>query len=245
MNGAEGARDTARMKAVLVLAATLAFVMAPFASDSFGGFEPSLFPVPQDDPPVQPAGYAFSIWGVIYIWLIAHAGYGLFLRSDDPAWDATRWPMIVSLVVGAPWIAVAGMNALAATAMIWVMLGGAVLALMRAAGHGDRWWLAAPIGLYAGWLTAASCVSVGLVGAGWGIVLGALGWAWVALVLALVLALAVLRRTAVPEYGAAVIWALVAVAVANMGSATILALAALAAAAVVVVTLAGMLRQRG
>lgn len=245
MNGAESARDTARMKAVLVLAATLAFVMAPFASDSFGGFEPSLFPVPQDDPPVQPAGYAFSIWGVIYIWLIAHAGYGLFLRADDPAWDATRWPMIVSLVVGAPWIAVAGMNALAATAMIWVMLGGAVLALMRAARRGDRWWLAAPIGLYAGWLTAASCVSVGLVGAGWGIVLGALGWAWVALVLALVLALAVLRRTAVPEYGVAVIWALVAVAVANMGSATILALAALAAAAVVAVTLAGMLRQRG
>jgi hypothetical protein len=63
--------------------------------------------VPVDDPPIQPAGWAFAIWGVIYLWLVASAGYGLFKRDVDPGWDATRWPLFVSLGIGASWIAVA------------------------------------------------------------------------------------------------------------------------------------------
>ena len=30
----------------------------------FGGFDANQFPVPQVNPSVQPAGYAFSIWGL-------------------------------------------------------------------------------------------------------------------------------------------------------------------------------------
>ena len=36
-----------------------------------------------------------------------------------------RWPLIVSLVVGTPWISVAQMSPVLATIMIWVMLIGA------------------------------------------------------------------------------------------------------------------------
>jgi len=50
------------MKAILVLIAALAFAITPFLSPEFGGFDPNLYPMPQDDPPVQPAGWAFSIW---------------------------------------------------------------------------------------------------------------------------------------------------------------------------------------
>jgi len=77
------ATDTRRLKAILTLAAAFAFVVAPFASSGFGGFDPNLFPIPQDRPPVQPAGYAFAIWGPIYLALLAHAAYGLFARGDD------------------------------------------------------------------------------------------------------------------------------------------------------------------
>src|SRR6056297_3673371 len=96
-----------RMKAILTLTAALAFALSPFANDGFNGFAPDQYPIPQDDPPVQPAGYAFGIWGPIYLWLVAHALWGLVRRSDSPAWDATRWPLALSLAVGAAWLPIA------------------------------------------------------------------------------------------------------------------------------------------
>ena len=221
------------MKAVLLFAATLAFVTAPLWSNGFGGFDPDRFPIPQRDPPVQPAGYAFSIWGPIYLWLLAHAGFGLFARAEDPAWDRARWPLIVSLAPGAAWISVAQTSPGMATVLIWIMLAGALLAVLSSPKTQDRWLCAAPLGLYAGWLTAASSVSIGLMGAGYGVLGGnQVLWAWLALMIAWVIAFAMqtlLRR--VPEYGLAVAWALVAVAVRNAGESTALTLAAGAAAA--------------
>ncbi len=208
-------RDTRRMKAAFLAAAALAFATVPFTVP-FNGFDPSAFPVPQIDPPVQPAGYAFSIWGPIYLWLLAHAGYGLFARSDSADWDNVRWPLMVSLIVGAAWLPVAQFSPLWATVMIWVMLLTALLALSRTPPTADRWLLRAPIALYAGWLTAASWVSVALMGAGNGIGPGETGWAWIGLAGALALSLAVTRL--IPKtllYALAVAWALIGVAVAN------------------------------
>ncbi len=210
--------DTMRMKAVFVFVAALAFASAPLWSGGFGGFDPSRYPIPQDDPPIQPAGYAFSIWGLIYLWLVAHGAYGLFARSDDPGWDRTRWPLIVSLAPGAAWISVAQASPLWATVLIWLMLAGALAALFLAPRDRDRWLLIAPLGLYAGWLTAASVVSLGLLGAGYGVGGGGFVWAWIGLLIALGIALTVQSlRPAAPEYGFAVAWALIAVAVANWG----------------------------
>jgi hypothetical protein len=68
-------------------------------------------------------------------------------------------------------------------------------------------------------------------------VTGEIAAAWIALVLALAVALSALARMPVLTYGAAVVWALVAVAVQNAGSAWILALAAgIGAAGIAVLT---------
>lgn len=202
------------MLAILVLTAAIAFAVSPLMVPGFNGFEPGQFPVPQEDPPAQPAGWAFSIWLLIYVWLIAGAGFGLLLRADDGRWAAHRGPLFASLAVGAAWLPVAQVSPVAATVLIWVMLGTSLAALMQA-GRSDRLWLQAPVAVYAGWLTAASCVALALVLAGYGVVsaqVAAMG----ALVLALVLAAAVLAmRPGTPEYGLAVIWALLGVAVAN------------------------------
>ena len=56
-------QDTAKLKAVLVLVATIAFVLSPFLAQPFTGFDPAQMPIPVERPPIQPAGYAFSIWG--------------------------------------------------------------------------------------------------------------------------------------------------------------------------------------
>ena len=204
-----------RLRALLVLIATLAFVGSPLLVPGFGGYEPSQFPVPLEDPPVQPAGYAFSIWGPIYLWLLVSAGYGLWRRADVAAWDATRIPLLISLAVGAIWLPVAVASPLWATLLIWVMLGGALGALLRTPRE-DRFLLREALGLYAGWLTAASAVSIGLIASGWGLPpFGPEGWALAALTLGLVIAVATLWRLPSPAYGGAVVWALIAVTVRN------------------------------
>jgi len=234
--------DTRRMKAALVAAAALAFAAAPLAVP-FDGFDPGAYPIPQDDPPVQPAGYAFGIWGPIYLWLVAHALWGLVRRSDSPAWDATRWPLALSLAVGAAWLPIAQVSPAWATALIWVMLLSALLALSRTPQAEERWLLRAPVSLYAGWLTAASWVALALLGAGYGVGFAQTGWAWIGLAGALATALAVTRMVAAaPFYAAGLAWALVAVAVANWGANWGLVAASLGGAAVVAAPAVGRLR---
>ncbi|MCO0635054.1 hypothetical protein M8745_03635 [Lutimaribacter sp. EGI FJ00014] len=219
------------MAAILLLVSAVFFAASPLFVGGFNGFAPDQFPVPQVDVPVQPAGYAFSIWGLIYLWLIAGAGFDLFARSDAADWAAMRWPLFGSLVIGAAWIPAAQSSVPVATVMIWLMWALAVWALLRAGRH-DRWWQRVPVALYAGWLTAASCVALGLVLGGYGL-MGPTIAAALCIVLALVLAGAVQRaRPDEPLYAVAVIWALIGIIMANIagGALPIAMLAGLGAA---------------
>ncbi|MES2664979.1 MAG: hypothetical protein V4712_02700 [Pseudomonadota bacterium] len=202
-------------KPLLLVAATLAFGVAPFITPPFTGYDPAMFPVQIARPSIQPAGYAFSIWSVIYLWLFVHAGFGLWKRAHDTAWDAVRWPLMLAVIIGAAWLAIAGSLPVTATVTIWVMLGAALLAFLRADPVQDRWLLSAPTAIFAGWLSAAAAVSLGVVLAGY-------GWlsdtASAALMLAVVLCIALRVQTLrprMPVYGLTVIWALIGVVVAN------------------------------
>lgn len=208
------------IKSALVFMATLAFVLSPLLTSGFNGFTPDQFPIPQDHPPIQPAGYAFSIWGLIYLWLMVSATLGMVKHASNIDWEPARAPLILSLGIGASWLAVAQLSPLWATAQIWVMLVTALVALFRTP-RSHRWILQAPVAIYAGWLTAASFVSVGLIGAGYGIGFDSTGWGYIGLTAALVFAATVqIKLGRAPEYGATVVWALVAVAVANYGNQT-------------------------
>ncbi len=199
----------------LTLLFTVTFVTSPLLTSPFSGFRADQLPIPQVDPPIQPAGYAFSIWGLIYGWLLASALYGVWKRRDDATWDAVRLPLAISLALGTPWLTVANASALWATVLIFLMAVTAIAAVLRTPRQ-DRWWLQAPIGLYAGWLTAASFVSLGSTAAGYGVVFGEIGWAYAGIIGALVVTLAVLsRRPNTPGYAISVIWALIGIIVTN------------------------------
>jgi hypothetical protein len=221
-------KDTAKLKAVLVLVASVAFVLSPLLTQPFTGFDPAQMPVPVEKPPIQPAGYAFSIWGAIYLWLLASALYGLIRRDTAPDWDRARWPLFASLAIGAGWIAVALAAPVMATILIWAMLAGALWTLGLAPAR-DRAWLALPVGLYAGWLTAASCVALGTVAIGYGLG-GEMTISWIMLVVALLLAVTLTRHLHIPSYPIAVAWALVGILAAN--GPTLFGIAAGAGAAV-------------
>ncbi|MGJ8588011.1 MAG: hypothetical protein ACSHXW_07640 [Yoonia sp.] len=212
--------------ALLTLIFSVTFVVSPAFTSPFSGFREDQLPIPQIDPPVQPEGYAFAIWGLIYAWLVVSAIFGIIKHADDATWDRARKPLIASLAVGTPWLAVANASAVWATILIFVMAVTAIMALLRAP-QKDRWWFKVPVGIYAGWLTAASFVSLGSTSAGYGIMTDAQGWAYLGIIGALIAAAPVLWRAKSPAYGLTVIWALVAIIVANgMGNWTVSALAA-------------------
>ena len=198
----------------LLLIAAVLFAVSPAFSPSFSGYEPNQYPIPQVSPPGLPASYAFSIWGLIYAWLIVSAAFGAFARRDAADWQPMRAPLLLSLAVGVPWLTVASVSPVWATVLIWVMWAGAVVALWQAPRR-DMWLASVPTGLYAGWLTAASSVSTALLLGGYG-VFSAPNAALVGTVLALVLSLGVMSTRASPYgFAVAVVWALIALAVRN------------------------------
>ncbi len=231
-----------RATAILVLVAAIAFAVSPLVSGGFGGFDPNQYPVPQVDPPVQPAGWAFSIWGVIYLWLLASAAFGLLRRADAADWAPHRWPLFASLAVGASWIPVAQVSPVWATVLIWVMLAGAAAAFITSPRR-DRWLATAPLGLFAGWLAAASSVSLGLLAAGYGL-LQPVPSATAAIVLALLLSVALLKLRAEPSFAAGVAWALVGIAASDAAEAPGVTALASAGAAVVAGLAFGRRRRR-
>lgn len=231
-----------RARPVLVLLMALAFGLSPLLTPDFRGYDATQFPVRLESPAILPAGYAFGIWGLIYLWLVLHAGFGLWKRAADPAWDGVRAPLILSLAIGAVWLAVAVRDPVWASVLISVMGGGALASLARAPATPDRWLLLAPLAVYGGWLTAATGVS-------WGVLLAGFGWlsdtAAAVVMLALVLALAVtvqLRLGRAPEYGLTVVWALLAVCVRN-GAENLVVTALAAAGCVVMLAAAWRVRQ--
>ncbi|SFG23193.1 hypothetical protein [Sulfitobacter dubius] len=218
--------------AALALLLSIAFAISPFFVPSFAGFDPNQFPIPQDNPPAQPAGYAFSVWGLIYLWLIVGLGYGLLRAPRDAQWHDMRVPLCLSLAVGTTWLAVAVMSPVWAAVLIWIMLVTALLALFLSPVE-DPLWAAAPVGLYAGWLSAASCVSLALLAAGYGYLDGqtaALVFVGLAAALGLIIQTA-LGRT--PTYGIAVIWGLMGVVVTNWGETPVVPYLALAGSVIV------------
>ena len=219
-------------RAILTLILTLAFVASPYFTEPFMGYTADQLPIPQVDPPVQPAGYAFAIWGLIYGWLIVSAVFGLWKRGTDAGWEILREPLIVSLALGVPWLWVANNSPIGATVLIIAMAAFAIIAAVRAPSY-DRWLAFAPVAIFAGWLTAASWVSLGSTAAGYGILTDGIGWAYLGIAGAGLTALGVmgvLRHRA--EYAATVAWALVGIIVANYDAR--LAIAGAAAAAIVV-----------
>jgi hypothetical protein len=110
-----------RFPALILLLVTIAFGVAPLVTPPFTGYDPGLFPVDIGRPAIQPAGYAFAIWSVIYLWLILHAGFGLWQRAGDPVWAPARLPLTVAIGVGVVWLWIAGQSAIWGTVTIWIM----------------------------------------------------------------------------------------------------------------------------
>lgn len=200
----------------LTLCLLIIFAITPSLSPQFSGAQNWQLPVEIARHAVQPSSYAFSIWGVIFVWLIAMAVFGLIKRPNAPQWQAARPFVWIAAVLGTIWLVLVNQAPLVAGALILAMAAAAIAGFLRTVTAPDRWMLSAPLGIFAGWLTAACLVSTGILLGGYGVVDHKIA-ALIMVVVLLVVGIAVQsRRPEMPLYGLTVVWAMVAVVNANM-----------------------------
>ncbi len=208
---------------------------------------------------VVPAGYAFSIWGLIFALSIAYAVWQMLpAQRENPLLRRVGWLVVIAFAGSTFWqfAFTAGQYALS-VALIVTTLVSLALAVGRMAGWKtrftgpERWLVWVTCGLYLGWITVATVANVAQSLAAGGVSelgLGAEAWGIVMLIAAGLIAATVTLATRNGGYPLAVIWALVAAFVARRGPPVVtqsdaVAYAALGAAAVVALAL-GMMVMR-
>jgi hypothetical protein len=220
-----------------VLGAVAVALLVPASQAAFGWGQTASEFSESGDETLRAAGWAFSIWGLIYVGLAAFAVYQLGNRSG--ALRRVRWPAAAAALGCGLWIAAAAVDsrwltvliisasAVAAVAAAWTARGSA-----KAGELAFRLLALWPLSLLAGWLTIATLVNLLTVLTAEGLVTGsARGWAALAgVATATVIAAAVTLRARMSLYAAPVVWGLVAVtAAARQDAQPVLAAVALGA----------------
>ena len=206
--------------------------------------------------PVEPAGYAFGVWAVIFVLSLLFAGYqALPANRENAVLRRVGWPVAGAFVCTGLWSVFVSLRQLGfAQAMLLGILAFLLVAYLRLArsdpgalGRAERWLVSLTVGIFLGWVTAANAVSLtsevvrrGLVEAGGAgeVLVGA------ALLISgglLAAAITGAGRAGPPQaYGAfalTVLWALLAVVVAQYGASLVTTGAAVVAAVPVLVVL--------
>ena len=227
---------------VLVLAALQ--VLAAVVATAAGGGPPG--GTGGSDLLVTPAGYAFSIWGVVVAGCLLYGVHQLPAhRGDEPALRRVAWPLMGAMAGFTAWLVVAATAPAWATFVVFaVMLALLVVAYSTALRHRrlmgvpTRLLLIGTLGVYTGWSAVAVPVNLASALAELGLpTVGAGAAAWQAGVLLLALGAAagvVARWRARAASTLAAAWGLLAVAFgagAREGGAVLAALAAVGAVA--------------
>jgi hypothetical protein len=196
---------------------------------------------------VTPAGYAFSIWSLIYLGAVAYAVVQtLPSRRADPLFRAIGWWTASAFLAVSVWLVLArvGLVWWTVACIVWMLvsLAPVLWRVSRAEVSSADWWLVVmPLSVFAGWVTVATFANVaaGLKVSGWADVgLSEPAWAVAMIVAVGVLGAAVTVRTGGNvAFAATVVWALVAVAVRNRVPHPVVAAAAAVMIALVVAAL--------
>jgi hypothetical protein len=119
----------------------------------------------QGNSTLRVAGFAFAIWGLLYLGMIIYALYqALPVARGSEMLAIYAWPSIVAISGCGLWILMAAQNQIWMTVVvISVSAAALIFALVRSQGAGllrDRLLIALPLNLLAGWLTIASIVNL-------------------------------------------------------------------------------------
>jgi hypothetical protein len=202
-----------------------------------------------------PAGYVFSIWGLIYIALIAFAVYqALPAQREDPRLRRTGYWFALSCVANSVWIffwhyelflltLVAMLTLLTCLIVIYLRLGIGCIPVSGAA----KWCVNIPFSIYLGWITVATIANVAdvlyyLQWDGWG--QSPETWMGITLVVATAIASAVSLTRGDVAYMLVIVWAFIGISVKEAGTPVVATMTNLVTAVVVVMLVVGALANR-
>jgi preprotein translocase subunit Sec61beta len=248
MSAIERATPAQITRRLIVLACAVFAVVVAQAQMLMGwGQTPAEFSADSDDT-LRVAGYAFSIWGLIYVAILAYAVRQAMRQTGESLLiHRFGWPSAAAFLGVGWWVVAAAFDWEAATvvlifASLVVLLlpmlhnAGAIRALGRT--DRDRWLVVWPLGLLAGWLTVAAPLNLLTIATGdeaLPTVLSPTAWAILAIAVVALVALGVTARIRMLAYALPVAWGLLGAFVAEQERNAPLAYVALAAAVAVLV----------
>ena len=202
-----------------------------------------------------PAGYVFSIWGVIYLGLIAYGIYqALPSQRDVASLKRIGWLFVASCAANIIWLFLWHYEQFTWTilAMIALLVSLIVIyerlwTVRKTASRSHFWLVQIPFSIYLGWITVATIANatslLDFIGwGGWGIA-GAT-WAVIMLVIATVIGSAVILRRSDPAYGLVLVWAFAGIANKHAGTSLVSWTAWITAGVVLLVILVQMFLPR-
>jgi len=177
---------------------------------------------------ITPAGFTFSIWGVIYALLAAFVIFQFLPRHrQDPFNKQVGYFFILSSLFNIVWLFLwQNEYVVASVLVIFALFVSLAITYLRLnvgraeAPRGERVCVHLPFSVYLGWITIASIadVSAGLVSISWtGLGLPPTEWAQLVVIVALAITLTVLGTRRDPAYGLVIVWALVGITANQLG----------------------------
>lgn len=217
-------KPTASLRSVL----TLVSIIATFAVNAWSNINPingaSIGEISNTafaDVMITPANYAFIIWGLIYIGLIAFGVYQLLPRQRDRSnLDPVRNALIISSLAQIVWVFFfLFRNFWGSMVAMLVILGALLYGYVQRPTlpfRRDRWFVQRPLSVYLGWISVATIVNgaIACYGSGWTeLGLGMPVWTVIMLAVATLLGgyMAIAQHDGV--FSGVFVWAFVAIAV--------------------------------
>ena len=202
-----------------------------------------------------PAGYIFSIWGLIYIALIAYAVYQILpSQQENPRLKQTGYLVTASGFANIAWIFLWHYEQFPLTLIAMLALLGLLIATYLQLGIGkssatplETWAVRIPFSIYLGWITVATVANITdvlyfLKWDGFGI--APQSWMFIVLTAVIVIAgLVSLTRSDV-AYNLVVLWALVGIAVKHSATVAVSTASGVAAVLVAGVLVYGIFRRK-
>lgn len=203
-----------------------------------------------------PAGYVFSIWGLIYLGLAAFVVWQALpaQRSNQRLADI-RIPFLASCACNAIWIFMWHYDLLFMSLVLMLGILVSLIQIYRKLNIGlsdapaaERWIVNLPFSIYAGWITVATIANISAAQIYWGwdaYGFNAVTWTIIKIAIAGTIAATVLFRRRDVAYVLVVVWAAVGITVKHLLTPMVAgAAAALAIAATLLIVLEFFTRPR-
>jgi hypothetical protein len=171
-----------------------------------------------------PAGYVFSIWGLIYLGLIAFAIFqALPSQRENPRLRTVGWWVVVGSIANAAWIFLWHYEFFPLTLLVMlVLLASLIITYLRLGVNraqvstAEKLAAQLPFSIYLGWITVATVANATalldyLKWNAWGI--PAVTWMWIILAAVLVIALLMNFTRRDIGYALVILWAVAGIGV--------------------------------